>query len=210
MGASFYNTTVNLKKLPTISRSYKPTTSLKIFKLSFPTAVASLQFTAIHPSAERSLRTKISSRPRSPLTSTPWTIWHPSRMNKSPCSGVGLGTLLTSPRSWHRGAFQSEKQSKDTFSVSFFFCPSRILRCLAHDLGANPETFLRDHSGFFSDRNATSLRLLHYPPLGEGETSTIASEHQDQSKKLLTRCGVHSDYGGITLLFQVQMVSQMN
>ena len=45
-----------------------------------------------------------------------------------------------------------------------------------------------------SNANATSIRLLNYPPL-TGEESDLG--------KSVTRCGVHTDYGGITLLFQV-------
>ena len=46
-----------------------------------------------------------------------------------------------------------------------------------------------------SNANATSIRLLNYPAL-TGEEGGM--------KKSVTRCGVHTDYGGLTLLFQVQ------
>ena len=46
----------------------------------------------------------------------------------------------------------------------------------------------------FDQGNASSIRLLNYPAL---ET------HEDLPPgKTITRCGVHTDYGGMTLLFQ--------
>lgn len=44
----------------------------------------------------------------------------------------------------------------------------RLLRSLAEDLGADPMKFLGDHSEMFGEENATSLRLLHYPPVMAG------------------------------------------
>ena len=78
----------------------------------------------------------------------------------------------------------------------------RLLMAMAFDLGAHPGTFLGNHSEMLngSGRNATSLRLLHYPPL-EG----VRGE-EGAMEKTVTRCGVHSDYGGLTLLFQVSIV----
>lgn len=69
----------------------------------------------------------------------------------------------------------------------------RLLQCLAKDLGVQPRDMLQSHSNMFDPSNATSLRLLHYPPI-----DLKSSEHQS-----ITRCGEHSDYGGLTLLFQV-------
>ena len=48
------------------------------------------------------------------------------------------------------------------------------------------------HGSIGTSENATALRLLYYPPLPE--ESTIKPEQ--------VRCGEHSDYGSITLLFQ--------
>ena len=44
-----------------------------------------------------------------------------------------------------------------------------------------------------SDKNATCLRVLHYPAVPE------------DVKKGTIRCGSHTDYGTITLLFQDNM-----
>ena len=43
-----------------------------------------------------------------------------------------------------------------------------------------------------AEKNGTTLRLLHYPPLGQ---NTIIKPGQ-------LRCGEHVDYGSVTLLFQ--------
>lgn len=72
----------------------------------------------------------------------------------------------------------------------------RLLRCLAIDLDIDEDAFLAQHSGMFAgrDNNASSMRLLHYPP--------VIPEPNAMNKKM-TRCGKHTDYGGLTLLFQV-------
>ncbi|XP_066929591.1 uncharacterized protein [Clytia hemisphaerica] len=72
-----------------------------------------------------------------------------------------------------------------------------VLLIKAITLGLNTDdkvNFLYNHHngiGNFS-KNATTLRLLYYPAI---EDSSTVLEHQ-------LRCGEHSDYGTITLLFQ--------
>ena len=72
-----------------------------------------------------------------------------------------------------------------------------VLLIKAITLGLNTDdkaNFLYNHHdgvGDF-DKNATTLRLLYYPAI---EDSSTVMEHQ-------LRCGEHSDYGTITLLFQ--------
>ena len=81
----------------------------------------------------------------------------------------------------------------------------RLLRCLALDLQIDSEQFLNDHSGMLqgNDNNGSCLRLLHYPPapneLMENE------QNLGQNRQKITRCGKHTDYGGLTLLFQVRV-----
>ncbi len=65
----------------------------------------------------------------------------------------------------------------------------RLLRCLAHALDL-PESFFTDINRTFEDGNWSALRTLYYPPI-EGPVPAG-----------VTRCGEHSDYGTITLLFQ--------
>ncbi|KAG1944689.1 2-oxoglutarate (2OG) and Fe(II)-dependent oxygenase superfamily protein [Pimephales promelas] len=79
--------------------------------------------------------------------------------------------------------------------VSFFLrCKDlslRVLRLMALGLDLEPQVFLNAHKHIGSNVNATTLRSLYYPPVN----STCVKENQ-------LRCGEHSDYGSITLLFQ--------
>ncbi|XP_012717937.2 2-oxoglutarate-dependent dioxygenase htyE [Fundulus heteroclitus] len=67
----------------------------------------------------------------------------------------------------------------------------RVLRVMALSLGLDPDVFLHAHRFIGTDENGTTLRSLFYPPV----KSAMAKEGQ-------LRCGEHSDYGSITLLFQ--------
>ena len=80
------------------------------------------------------------------------------------------------------------------FTIIVHVPASRLLHCLAIDLQINPEHFLEKHSGILGNElnNESALRLLHYPPI----------DNVDPDNKI-TRCGKHTDYGGLTLLFQV-------
>ena len=82
----------------------------------------------------------------------------------------------------------------------------RLIRSLATDLGVDPLQFLKDHSGMLTGRgnNATAIRLLHYPKVEKESTSDGAVEPYINSE-CVTRCGEHTDYGGLTLLYQVKL-----
>ncbi|XP_016300286.1 UPF0676 protein C1494.01-like [Sinocyclocheilus anshuiensis] len=67
----------------------------------------------------------------------------------------------------------------------------RVLRVMALGLNLEAEVFLSAHKHIGSDVNGTTLRTLYYPPVN----STCVKENQ-------LRCGEHSDYGSITLVFQ--------
>ena len=56
----------------------------------------------------------------------------------------------------------------------------------------DPKWLTQVHGSIGTAGNATALRLLYYPPIPE--ESNIKPEQ--------VRCGEHSDYGSITLLFQ--------
>ena len=83
----------------------------------------------------------------------------------------------------------------------------RLIRCLATDLGAEPLEFLKHHSGMFTGRgnNATAIRLLHYPKIDPIQTQEGASCPSSELN-CITRCGEHTDYGGLTLLYQVHNI----
>ncbi|XP_015239978.1 PREDICTED: UPF0676 protein C1494.01-like [Cyprinodon variegatus] len=67
----------------------------------------------------------------------------------------------------------------------------RVLRVMAQSLGLDPDVFLRAHRFIGTDENGTTLRSLYYPPV-----------RRESAKEGQLRCGEHSDYGSITLLFQ--------
>ncbi|XP_072242463.1 uncharacterized protein [Leuresthes tenuis] len=67
----------------------------------------------------------------------------------------------------------------------------RVLRVMALGLALDPDVFLRAHSLIGTDVNGTTLRSLYYPPV-----------NCEKAKEGQLRCGEHSDYGSITLLFQ--------
>ncbi|XP_055778207.1 uncharacterized protein si:dkey-10o6.2 [Salvelinus fontinalis] len=69
----------------------------------------------------------------------------------------------------------------------------RVLRVMADSLGLEAEVFLSAHRHIGSDENGTTLRSLYYPPV-----------RSDRVKEGQLRCGEHSDYGSITLVFQSQ------
>ena len=70
----------------------------------------------------------------------------------------------------------------------------RLLHCMASDLGADPNEFLQHHDKmFYGNANATCLRILRYP----------AQHLAGLASGPITRCGEHTDYGGLTLLYQV-------
>lgn len=81
----------------------------------------------------------------------------------------------------------------------------RLLRCLALDLKIDPQSFLKDHAGMLTgEGNASAIRLLHYPPLDKSSEylEDDSSPEPPPQQQKITRCGKHTDYGGLTLLFQ--------
>ncbi|XP_077986152.1 uncharacterized protein LOC144440640 [Glandiceps talaboti] len=69
---------------------------------------------------------------------------------------------------------------------------NRVLEVMARGLNIEPSFFHKAHEGMLSGMNDTTLRTLFYPAL--------SSEYEVKPGQ--TRCGEHSDYGSITLLFQ--------
>ncbi|XP_077424193.1 uncharacterized protein LOC144053531 [Vanacampus margaritifer] len=83
---------------------------------------------------------------------------------------------------------------RETQTAYFHRCKElslRVLRVMAHSLDVDPDIFLNAHRLIGTDKNGTTLRSLYYPPL-----------NGKQAKEGQLRCGEHSDYGSITLLFQ--------
>ena len=103
---------------------------------------------------------------------------------------IRWSTFHHKSRSYVRSSFYISER----FQIIVYVPASRLLHCLAIDLQINPEDFLEKHSGILGNElnNESALRLLHYPPIN----------NVDPENKI-TRCGKHTDYGGLTLLFQV-------
>jgi len=70
----------------------------------------------------------------------------------------------------------------------------RLLRCLAIALGLDENYFVQRHKFMCTNtnHNPTTFRTLFYPSLSANDTQQSGVQ----------RCGEHSDYGTITLLFQ--------
>ncbi|XP_066942656.1 uncharacterized protein [Macrobrachium rosenbergii] len=67
---------------------------------------------------------------------------------------------------------------------------SRILISMALGLDIHRNFFVDAHSRVFREGNSTALRMINYPPIIEEKLPNS------------TRCGPHTDYGTLTLLFQ--------
>ncbi|XP_077425740.1 uncharacterized protein LOC144054315 isoform X1 [Vanacampus margaritifer] len=83
---------------------------------------------------------------------------------------------------------------RETQTAFFHHCKElslRILRVMAHSLDVDPDIFLNAHRLIGTDENCTMLRSLYYPPV-----------NSEQAEEGQLRCGEHSDYGSISLLFQ--------
>ncbi|KAM7002786.1 uncharacterized protein LKV04_004005 isoform 3-T3 [Tautogolabrus adspersus] len=92
---------------------------------------------------------------------------------------------------WPSGAVKSFQEIYSPFYLHCKELALRVLRVMAHSLDLDPEVFLSVHRHVGSDKNGTTLRSLYYPPV-----------KCEEAKEGQLRCGEHSDYGSITLLFQ--------
>ena len=74
----------------------------------------------------------------------------------------------------------------------------RLLRCISLALGKDLDYLARQHRGMLSEgmvdgvASSTTLRSIHYPPIPDNLAARPG----------IIRCGEHSDYGTITLLYQ--------
>ncbi|XP_029951564.1 UPF0676 protein C1494.01-like [Salarias fasciatus] len=89
------------------------------------------------------------------------------------------------------GALQDFQEVQCSFFQRCKELSLRVLRVIAIALDFHPEVFLSTHRLIGTEENSTTLRSLFYPPV---KSETV--------KEGQLRCGEHSDYGSITLLFQ--------
>ncbi|XP_056138218.1 uncharacterized protein si:dkey-10o6.2 [Lampris incognitus] len=100
-------------------------------------------------------------------------------------------TSLRSDIKWPSGDLAAFRDVQTSFFLRCKELSLRVLRVMAHSLGLEPEVFVSAHSLIGSDGNTSTLRSLYYPPVNNVEV-----------KEGQLRCGEHSDYGSITLVFQ--------
>uniref|UniRef100_A0A3Q4BXB9 Fe2OG dioxygenase domain-containing protein n=1 Tax=Mola mola TaxID=94237 RepID=A0A3Q4BXB9_MOLML len=100
-------------------------------------------------------------------------------------------TSLHLDTDWSSGALADFRDTQRWFFLRCKELSLRLLRLMALSLDLDPERFLSAHRLVGTDKNSTTLRCLYYPP--------VDPEMVQQNQ---LRCGEHSDYGSITLLFQ--------
>ncbi|MFD3810885.1 isopenicillin N synthase family dioxygenase [Rhodococcus sp. NPDC058639] len=96
---------------------------------------------------------------------------------------VVAGTPLHGPAQWPAALMPEFKSVADEYARSCLEINTHLMHGLALALGLTREAF----EPMFTDPIA-SLRMLHYPPVREGDTAPGA--------------GAHTDYGSLTLLAQ--------
>ncbi|KAI4892814.1 hypothetical protein NFI96_017247, partial [Prochilodus magdalenae] len=92
---------------------------------------------------------------------------------------------------WPSGDLDEFHGIQESFFLHCKELSLRVLRVMALSLGLEFDCFLKAHKLIGSDENGTTLRSLYYPP--------VKSESVKDGQ---LRCGEHSDYGSITLVFQ--------
>ncbi|XP_073709630.1 uncharacterized protein [Misgurnus anguillicaudatus] len=100
-------------------------------------------------------------------------------------------TSLREDISWPSEGVEDFREVHTAFYLRCKDLSLRVLRVMALGLGLDADVFLKAHKQIESDVNPTTLRTLYYPP--------VKSECVKQDQ---VRCGEHSDYGSITLVFQ--------
>ncbi|XP_023697893.2 uncharacterized protein [Paramormyrops kingsleyae] len=83
---------------------------------------------------------------------------------------------------------------RKTFESFFMRCKDlslRVLRVMALSLDIDVDIFVNSHKSIGSSTNGSTLRVLYYPPV-----------QRAMVKGGQLRCGEHSDYGSISLVFQ--------
>ncbi|XP_073709634.1 uncharacterized protein [Misgurnus anguillicaudatus] len=101
---------------------------------------------------------------------------------------------ITSMKADINWPFEGVEDFRDVHMSFFLRCKDlslRVLRVMALGLGLDADVFLKAHKHIATDMNRTTLRTLYYPPV-----------KSDCAKQDQVRCGEHSDYGSITLVFQ--------
>ncbi|XP_056271682.1 uncharacterized protein LOC130194672 isoform X2 [Pseudoliparis swirei] len=99
-------------------------------------------------------------------------------------------TLIRPDIEWPSGAVEGFQEIQTTFFRRCKELSLRVLRVMALSLGLDPQVFLSAHRFIGAEGNNSTLRSLYYPPV-----------NRETVKEDQVRCGEHSDYSSITLLF---------
>ncbi|XP_056273636.1 uncharacterized protein si:dkey-10o6.2 isoform X2 [Pseudoliparis swirei] len=99
-------------------------------------------------------------------------------------------SLISPDIEWPSGAVEGFQEIQTTFFRRCKELSLRVLRVMALSLGLDPQVFLSAHRFIGAEGNNSTLRSLYYPPV-----------NRETVKEDQVRCGEHSDYGSITLLF---------
>ncbi|XP_072544597.1 uncharacterized protein [Salminus brasiliensis] len=102
-------------------------------------------------------------------------------------------TSLRTDLEWPRDGVDGFRDIQVSFFLRCKELALCVLRVMALSLGLDSDTFLEAHRFIGGEGNDSTLRSLYYPP--------VKSEHVKEGQ---LRCGEHSDYGSITLVFQSQ------
>ncbi|KAF3855191.1 hypothetical protein F7725_023246 [Dissostichus mawsoni] len=123
-----------------------------------------------------------------------WVSFGIERLNPSRPGDLKEAFNITSLQpdiKWPSGAVKGFREIQTSFFQHCKELSLRVLKVMAFSLGLDPEVFLSAHRFIGEEGNCSTLRTLYYPPV----------KHEEVKEGQL-RCGEHSDYGSITLLFK--------
>uniref|UniRef100_A0A8C3ANE2 Si:dkey-10o6.2 n=1 Tax=Cyclopterus lumpus TaxID=8103 RepID=A0A8C3ANE2_CYCLU len=131
-----------------------------------------------------------------------WVQMESERLNPDRPADLKESFNITSIRpdiKWPSGAAEGFQEIQTSFFRRCNELSLRVLRVMALSLGLDPQVFLSAHRFIGTEGNNTTLRPLYYPPV-----------NHEKVKEEQLRCGEHSDYGSITLLFSCSGGLQVN
>ncbi|KAK2179384.1 hypothetical protein NP493_494g04027 [Ridgeia piscesae] len=100
--------------------------------------------------------------------------------------------IINDGKVWPDDEVPGFRPAANEFSHLCWTLSQRVLLLIGIGLGLEDPSFLKNQHSKDGVNHAQTLRCLYYPPL---RRDTVIKPDQ-------TRCGEHSDYGSITLLFQ--------
>ncbi|KXJ23208.1 UPF0676 protein [Exaiptasia diaphana] len=126
-----------------------------------------------------------------------WTALERERTNPArPADLKEAFNIEMNKKKWPTTTIPSMKPSFEELFQKCAQLSFRILKTIGIGLKMqNPEFLVKAHENIGNSANPTAMRVLFYPPIPNDYVV----------KKDQVRCGEHSDYGSITLLFQDEL-----